>query len=51
VGYYAWSEDETYPMAAVLRMPCSAFPEFVAGRVTGLVVHPSGAQCKVYLHT
>jgi hypothetical protein len=91
VGYYAWSEDETYPMAVVLRMPCSALPGFVAGngfrkttsvdqyavpaevfaegrgwsendtdaryvrkgsgRVTGLVVHPSGAQCKVYLHT
>jgi hypothetical protein len=31
VGYYAWSEDDTYPMAAVLRMPCSALPGFVAG--------------------
>ncbi|MER5182770.1 hypothetical protein ABT009_31205 [Streptomyces sp. NPDC002896] len=31
VGYYAWSEDDTYPMAAVLRMPCSALPGFVSG--------------------
>ncbi|MGV9254238.1 hypothetical protein [Streptomyces sp. NPDC003697] len=31
VGYYAWSEDDTHPMAAVLRMPCSAVPGFVSG--------------------
>ncbi|MEW2626297.1 hypothetical protein [Streptomyces sp. NPDC048106] len=31
VGYYAWSADERYPMAAVLRMPCSAMPGFVSG--------------------
>jgi hypothetical protein len=30
VGYYAWSEDDEYPMAAVLRMPCSAVPGFVS---------------------
>jgi hypothetical protein len=31
VGYYAWSEDDTYPMAAVLRMPCTAVQDFVSG--------------------
>ncbi|MFD5572723.1 hypothetical protein [Streptomyces cadmiisoli] len=31
VGYYAWSQDSTYPMAAVLRMPCSAVPGFLSG--------------------
>ncbi|MFI2304513.1 hypothetical protein ACH5AL_37680 [Actinacidiphila glaucinigra] len=31
VGYYAWSADDEYPMAAVLRMPCSALPSFVSG--------------------
>ncbi|MEW2076090.1 hypothetical protein AB0941_21025 [Streptomyces sp. NPDC013433] len=31
VGYWAWSADDTYPMAAVLRMPCSALPDFVSG--------------------
>ncbi|CAL9345028.1 hypothetical protein [Streptomyces sp. enrichment culture] len=31
VGYYAWSEDDTYPMAAVLRMPCTAVEDFAAG--------------------
>lgn len=31
VGYYAWSEDDTYPMAAVLRMPCTAVEDFVTG--------------------
>ncbi|MFJ5772707.1 hypothetical protein [Streptomyces sp. NPDC093094] len=90
-GYYAWSADDTYPMAAVLRTPCSSVPRFVAGNgfrrttsvdehavatevfaegrgwtandtddryvrheaddVTGLVVHASGTECEVYLHT
>ncbi|WP_338699773.1 hypothetical protein V2W30_24500 [Streptomyces sp. Q6] len=31
IGYYAWSEDDEYPMAAELRLPCSA----VAGVVSG----------------
>ncbi|MFC8389977.1 hypothetical protein [Streptomyces sp. NPDC057238] len=31
VGYWAWSEDDTYPLAAVPRMPCSAVPDFVSG--------------------
>jgi hypothetical protein len=31
VGYYATSSDDEYPMAAVLRMPCSAVPGFVSG--------------------
>ncbi|MEV5086297.1 hypothetical protein AB0K74_49215 [Streptomyces sp. NPDC056159] len=30
VGYYAWSADDEYPMAAVLRMPCSAVPDFAS---------------------
>lgn len=31
VGYWAEAGDDTYPMAAVLRMPCSAVPDFVSG--------------------
>jgi len=31
VGYYAWSADDEYPMAAVLRMPCSAVPGCASG--------------------
>ncbi|MFF4573506.1 hypothetical protein [Streptomyces sp. NPDC001410] len=31
VGYFATSSDDTYPMAAVLRMPCSAVTGFMAG--------------------
>ena len=87
VGYYAWSADDEYPMAAVLLMPCSAVPGFISGsglrrassregaiasvRVfardhgwtdldedplylrdrdqTGVVVHRTGPECKVYL--
>ncbi|MEV0177967.1 hypothetical protein AB0I54_01485 [Streptomyces sp. NPDC050625] len=31
VGYYAWSADDEYPMAAVLWMPCPAVSGFVSG--------------------
>ncbi|MFF8842550.1 hypothetical protein ACF08N_07420 [Streptomyces sp. NPDC015127] len=90
VGYYAWSEDDEYPMAAVLLMPCSEVSGFVsrsglrpassphsalvgvqvfagdhgwseddeddrylrvADGAVGVLVHPTGRECTVYLHT
>ncbi|MFF3871370.1 hypothetical protein [Streptomyces sp. NPDC001978] len=35
LGYYAWPADDEYPMAAVLRMPCSAVSRFVSGSGLG----------------